>query len=210
MHYNDVVFKAVRDSDWSAGHIAVHGVTLDDVREAILERPYWAVPGRDGTTLVYGCTYAGRYLLVGGHRRRRRGLYCHCPLHDRRGEEDLPQEGAMTMTKDTEQLPRSATELERLAGYYETHDTSAEMEHGEWLEPQPMATTSLRLPAEVIDQLKRQARARHVRYTSYVRSILERAARGGAPPEIAEITERLERIERAVTSRQAHDDQKTA
>jgi hypothetical protein len=116
----------------------------------------------------------------------------------------------MTMTKDTEQLPRSATELERLAGYYETHDTSAEMEHGEWLEPQPMATTSLRLPAEVIDQLKRQARARHVRYTSYVRSILERAARGGAPPEIAEITERLERIERAVTSRQAHDDQKTA
>jgi hypothetical protein len=64
MHYNDVVFKAVRDSDWSAGHIAVHGVTLDDVREAILERPYWAVPGRDGTTLVYGCTYAGRYLLV--------------------------------------------------------------------------------------------------------------------------------------------------
>jgi hypothetical protein len=39
-----------------------------------------------------------------------------------------------------------------------------------------MATTSLRLPADVIDQLKRQARARHVRYTSYVRSILERTA----------------------------------
>jgi hypothetical protein len=31
---------------------------------AILERPYWSVPGRDGTTLVYGQTYAGRYLLV--------------------------------------------------------------------------------------------------------------------------------------------------
>ena len=29
MHYNDGVFKAVRDSDWSAGHAAVHGVTLD-------------------------------------------------------------------------------------------------------------------------------------------------------------------------------------
>lgn len=50
------------------------------------------------------------------------------------------------------------------------------MEDGDWAEPQPMATTSLRLPAEVIDQPKRQARARHVRYTSYVRSILERAA----------------------------------
>jgi uncharacterized protein len=64
MHYNGVVFKAIRDSDWSANHIATHGVTLDEVREAILERPYWSVPGRDGTTLVYGRTRAGRYLLV--------------------------------------------------------------------------------------------------------------------------------------------------
>ncbi len=116
----------------------------------------------------------------------------------------------MTMTKDTEPLPRPAAELERLADYYDTHDTSAEMEGGDWVEPQPMATTSLRLPTEVIDQLKQQARARHVRYTSYVRSILERAARGGAPPEMTEITERLERIERAVTGRQTQDDQKTA
>jgi hypothetical protein len=44
-----VMFKAVRDSDWSARHIAAHHVTLDEVREAILERPYWPVPGRDGT-----------------------------------------------------------------------------------------------------------------------------------------------------------------
>jgi hypothetical protein len=116
----------------------------------------------------------------------------------------------MTMTKHPEQLPRPAAELERLAGYYDSHDTSTEMERGEWVEPQPMATTSLRLPADVIDQLKRQARARHVRYTSYVRSILERAALGGPPPEIADITERLERIERAVTGGHAGKDQKTA
>ena len=58
------MFKAVRDSDWSASHIAAHGVSLNEVREAILERPYWSAPGRDGTTLVYGQTYAGRYLLV--------------------------------------------------------------------------------------------------------------------------------------------------
>jgi len=64
MHYNGSVFKAVQDSEWSAGHIAAHGVTLDEVREAILERPYWAAPGREGTILVYGRTYAGRYLLV--------------------------------------------------------------------------------------------------------------------------------------------------
>jgi predicted DNA binding CopG/RHH family protein len=116
------------------------------------------------------------------------------------------------MTKQTGNLPRPAADLERLAGYYETHDTSTEMEHGERVEPQPMATTSLRLPAEVIDELKRQARARNIRYTSYVRSILEQAAQaqGGSPPDMAEITRRLERIERAVTSGHAQDDQKTA
>jgi uncharacterized protein len=64
MHYDGGVFKAVRDSEWSASHVAAPRVTLDEVREAILERPYWATPGRDGTTLVYGRTYAGRYLLV--------------------------------------------------------------------------------------------------------------------------------------------------
>ena len=31
----------------------------------------------------------------------------------------------MTMTKQTEKLPRPAAGLERLAEYYDTHDTSA-------------------------------------------------------------------------------------
>jgi hypothetical protein len=56
MHYNEGTFRSVRESDWSAEHIASHGVTLDEVREAILERPYWSAPGRNGTTLVYGQT----------------------------------------------------------------------------------------------------------------------------------------------------------
>ena len=64
MHYNRNVFGSVRDSDWSRDHIAHHDVTLDEVRQAILERPYWTAPGRNNTTLVYGRTYAGRYLLV--------------------------------------------------------------------------------------------------------------------------------------------------
>jgi hypothetical protein len=63
----------------------------------------------------------------------------------------------MTMTEQSEQLPRPAAELEQLAEYYGGHDTSNEMDSGEWVEPQPMATTSLRLPIEVIGQLKRQA-----------------------------------------------------
>jgi hypothetical protein len=116
----------------------------------------------------------------------------------------------MTMTEQTERFPQPAADLERLAEYYGSHDTSEEMEHGEWVEPQPMATTSLRLPAEVIGQLKQQAKDRHLRYTSYVRLILERAAEAGPQPELADITERLDRIERAITGKQTHDDQKTA
>lgn len=58
------LFTAVRDSDWSADHIAAHGVTLNEVREAVLDRPCWMTPGRDDTFLIYGRTYAGRHLFV--------------------------------------------------------------------------------------------------------------------------------------------------
>jgi uncharacterized DUF497 family protein len=64
MQYDGRTFRSVRDSAWSAEHIAAHGVSLSEVREAILERPYWTAPGRNGTRLVYGQTYRGRYLLV--------------------------------------------------------------------------------------------------------------------------------------------------
>ena len=43
------------------------------------------------------------------------------------------------LTKETgESLPRSAVELEGLAAYYDAHDTSAEMDHGRWIDPRPM------------------------------------------------------------------------
>jgi hypothetical protein len=63
-HYTVEVFGNVKDSAWSADHIAAHDVTMDEVREAILERPYWMTPGKNETTLIYGRTYAGRYLFV--------------------------------------------------------------------------------------------------------------------------------------------------
>ncbi len=58
------MFRAVKESQWSIDHIAPHGVTLDEVREAILERPYWMTGGKNDTTIVYGRTYEGRYLTV--------------------------------------------------------------------------------------------------------------------------------------------------
>lgn len=51
LQYTEIVFRDVKDSEWSADHIAAHDVTLDEVREAILERPYWMTPGKNETSL---------------------------------------------------------------------------------------------------------------------------------------------------------------
>ncbi|MGO1056684.1 hypothetical protein [Crossiella sp. CA198] len=55
-------------------HIARHNVSPGEVEEVVYTRPRWVTSGRDGTTLIYGRTDAGRYLLVvlgkamaGGH-----------------------------------------------------------------------------------------------------------------------------------------------
>jgi hypothetical protein len=64
LHYTGRVFWEVKESEWSADHIARHGVTMDEVREAILERPYWSTVGKSDSVLIYGRTYAGRFLFV--------------------------------------------------------------------------------------------------------------------------------------------------
>jgi len=51
-------------SEESEDHIARHGVTPEEVQEALYTRPRWRAAGRGGTTLVYAMTNAGRYLLV--------------------------------------------------------------------------------------------------------------------------------------------------
>lgn len=76
------------------------------------------------------------------------------------------------MTK-REKLPRSAEELAELAEHYDSNDTSVEMDAGEWVDPRPMATTSLRLPDTVVTALKEEARRKGVRYTALVREVLE-------------------------------------
>lgn len=50
-------------TDDSEAHIARHGVTPEEVEQAT-ERPFYTMPGRGGTTLLYGQTHAGRYLLI--------------------------------------------------------------------------------------------------------------------------------------------------
>jgi uncharacterized protein len=37
---------------------------MQEVREVVLERPFWITPGRNNTQLIFGKTYSGRHLLV--------------------------------------------------------------------------------------------------------------------------------------------------
>ena len=98
-------------------------------------------------------------------------------------------------------LPRKAAELERLATYYDTHDTSAEMEAAQRVEPQPMVTTSLRLPAPLVAALKAEARREAVRYTVLLRRVLEAHLRRSERDELHQIRERLTRVEQRVARR---------
>ena len=65
-----------------------------------------------------------------------------------------------------------------------------------------MKTTSLRLPAEVVEALKTLAQSRGMRYIALVREIVEQAVHGawlGESEELAEINARLARIEAIVS-----------
>jgi hypothetical protein len=55
----DVAAAAVRPV--RAGPL--HRVTPEEVEQAT-ERPFYTMPGRDGTTVLFGQTHAGRHLLV--------------------------------------------------------------------------------------------------------------------------------------------------
>jgi hypothetical protein len=103
------------------------------------------------------------------------------------------------MSKDSEKLPRPASELETLAAYYDDHDTADDMENGRWV--QPMVTTSLRLPRDVFEQLKDNARRAGKRHTAYIREILERSVRAEAVDsgDLKQINSKLDALLQVVT-----------
>jgi bacterioferritin (cytochrome b1) len=101
---------------------------------------------------------------------------------------------------NAQKLPRPAEELEALADYYDEHDTADEMETGKWVEP--MVTTSLRLPREVFEQLKENARREGKRHTAYIRDILERQVHdsAGDAGDLQQINHKLDALLEAVTT----------
>jgi hypothetical protein len=71
-----------------------------------------------------------------------------------------------------------------LREYYDNHDTGDEGGGGEWVtevDPDPMVTTSLRLPKSLLDEVRRQARARGIRTTALMREWIEARANQTTP-----------------------------
>jgi len=62
--YTGGALPSITWTEESEDHIARHGVTAEEVQEALYTRPRWIAPGRSETTLVYAVTSAGRFLLV--------------------------------------------------------------------------------------------------------------------------------------------------
>lgn len=57
----------VREIRWTSefeAHIARHGVTPEEVEQAVNTRPRYEARGREDSTLLYGATENGRFLLV--------------------------------------------------------------------------------------------------------------------------------------------------
>lgn len=96
--------------------------------------------------------------------------------------------------KANESLPRPVKELEALAEYYDTHEVLPDKD-GQWVEPQPMVTTSLRLPKPVVQAVKAEARQLGVRHTVLLRSIIEQHVRNPDDQRWAQVEQRLDRIE---------------
>lgn len=56
--------REVRWTEQSEDHIARHGVTPDEVGQALNGRPYLTVPGKDDVIYWFGTTDEGRHLLI--------------------------------------------------------------------------------------------------------------------------------------------------
>lgn len=89
------------------------------------------------------------------------------------------------------------TKLQRLAAYYDIHDTSDELERAERVDepadPDPMVSLSLRLPKSLLDWVRTQARTEHTKPTQLIRRWIEERRTGELSLE-----ERVRRLENLV------------
>ena len=83
-------------------------------------------------------------------------------------------------------------ELARLRDHYDHADLTTDVERARWetdVDPDPMVTTSLRLPKSLLDWVRQQAEAEQVKPTALIRRWIERQR---TEPD-ADVNRRLER-----------------
>ena len=93
--------------------------------------------------------------------------------------------------------------LVQLRDYYDNTDLSAEIERANWetdVEPDPMVTTSLRLPKSVLDWVRQQAEAEHVKPTALIRRWIEQQRADRAEDVSGRLERLVERLEVAVVA----------
>ena len=93
--------------------------------------------------------------------------------------------------------------LVQLRDHYDTTDLSAEIERAHWetdVEPDPMVTTSLRLPKSVLDWVRQQAEAEHVKPTALIRRWIEQQRDDRAADVSGRLERLVERLEVAVVA----------
>ena len=67
-------------------------------------------------------------------------------------------------------------QIDELRDHYDNTDTSDQMDGGTWetdVDPNPMVTTSLRLPKDVLDWVREQAAEQHAKPTALIRQWIE-------------------------------------
>ncbi|MBP2371132.1 hypothetical protein [Pseudonocardia parietis] len=93
-------------------------------------------------------------------------------------------------------------ELERLRRHYDTTDLSSNIERARLdadVDPNPMVTTSLRLPKDVLDWVREQADAQHTKPTALMRQWIEERR-----SKTHDLEARLSRLEQAVFDPATH------
>ena len=90
-------------------------------------------------------------------------------------------------------------ELVKIREYYDTTSTAEDMKDGIWdpeVDPDPMVTTSLRLPKSLLDWVREQAGVEYTKPTALIRRWIEQ--RRDDDSLAAGATARIERLEQAV------------
>jgi Arc/MetJ-type ribon-helix-helix transcriptional regulator len=93
------------------------------------------------------------------------------------------------------------SKLDDIADHAQSHDFSDDMEQGVWeteTETDPMITTSVRLPKSLLDWVRDQAAAQHVRPSVLIRQWIEQRRDAGGRSGLDKLAARVERLEHAV------------